>query len=261
MPARPSAAPGGGTLPAAPGGVREWLRSNFPAGVDLYRRLRYGRREQGPPPWPTGDFEEVFTAIYHQNLWMDERSASGQGSNLAQTEALRAELPGLLARAGVRTMLDAPCGDFHWMKEVELPVERYLGADIVEELVERNRRLYGGEKRAFVKLDVTRDAVPRVDLILCRDCLVHLSFADIRAALRNFKASGSRYLLTTTFTARAENHDEIRIGEWRPLNLQMPPFSFPEPIELLDEQCPHEGGNWRDKSLGLWPLDRLEVDG
>ena len=37
-------------------------------------------------------------------------------------------------------------------------------------------------------------------MILCRDCLVHLTFDDARAALQNLRRSGSKYLLTTTFT-------------------------------------------------------------
>ena len=68
--------------------------------------------------------------------------------------------------------------------------------------------------------DITRDALPRADVILCRDCLVHFSFKDIFAAIDNFKKSQSRYLLATTFIAFSENLD-VATGEWRRLN--MPP--------------------------------------
>jgi hypothetical protein len=101
-------------------------------------------------------------------------------------------------------------------------------------------------------------SVARADLILCRDCLVHLSYEDALAALGNMRASQSTWLLTTTFTGQDMNWD-IVTGEWRTINLERPPFDFPVPIALLDEECPHENGAYRDKMLGLWRLSDLEI--
>lgn len=86
-------------------------------------------------------------------------------------------------------------------------------------------------------------------MLLCRDCLVHLSHDQVKDAMRNVKRSAITYLLTTTFVRREANAD-IPTGEWRPLNLQRPPFDFPPPLRLIDEQCPHP--EFRDKALGLW---------
>ena len=66
-------------------------------------------------------------------------------------------------------------------------------------------------------------------MILCRDCLVHLPFRHVRRAVRNFKRSGARWLLTTTFCNRQTN-DDAAPGAWRPLNLCRDPFRFPEPF-------------------------------
>ena len=165
---------------------------------------------------------------------------------------MRLYLPRVIQDLGIRRMLDIPCGDWHWMREVPLDVD-YIGADIVPEIVARNQQLYGREGARFVVLDVVADDLPCVDLVFARDLLVHLSFDDVRAALRNLVKSGSIYLLTTTFTDRATNPD-IRTGNWRPLNLQKPPFCFPEPLRLIDEKCTEGDGSWGDKSLGLWRL-------
>jgi hypothetical protein len=59
-----------------------------------------------------------FTQIYEQNLWGNLEAVSAAGSSLAATKAVRSELPALLARLAVRHVLDAPCGDFTWMKEI-----------------------------------------------------------------------------------------------------------------------------------------------
>jgi hypothetical protein len=61
-------------------------------------------------------------------------------------------------------------------------------------------------------LDLTKDRLPKVDLILSRDALVHLSSRDCLAALANFKSSKSQYLLMTTFPAVIKNED-ILTGE------------------------------------------------
>ncbi|MFC4083740.1 class I SAM-dependent methyltransferase [Amycolatopsis samaneae] len=201
--------------------------------------------------------QERFTHIYQANLWGSDVSVSGQGSDLEQTRELRAGLPELFARFGVRTLLDLPCGDFGWLSGVELGVERYIGGDIVAELVDRNTERYGNAgSREFRVLDLTADPLPRADLVLCRDCLVHLSFADIRRAVDNLRRSGSRYLLTTTFGDLGANVD-IPTGDWRALNLCREPFGFPEPLAVLLEGCTEEGGAFADKALGLWEIADL----
>jgi hypothetical protein len=199
---------------------------------------------------PPIDTAAVFTRIYQGNLWGGRESVSGPGSDLVQTEQIRLALPGFLARRGVGRMLDIPCGDFNWMQHVDLDGVAYIGADVVSELVERNRR-FEAPGRSFAHLDLTKDPLPAVDLVFCRDCLVHLSFADIQAALENVAASDASYLLTTTFLDHEENRD-ISTGDWRPLNLCKPPFNLPAPLEVLSEACSQHNGRYRDKSLGLW---------
>lgn len=215
----------------------------------LYKGLR--RLIKGP-----SELERRFTEIYQQNGFGGKESVSGPGSDLSQTAAVREALPGLLKAIGAKTMLDAPCGDYFWMKEARLELDRYTGADIVAAIVAANNQKHADTKREFRVLDITRDLLPTVDLIFCRDCLVHLPYAAIFSAIKNFKRSGSKYLLTTTFTARPENHD-IPAGFWRPLNLQAAPFNFPAPEKLIDERCTEDGGKYPDKSMGLWKIENL----
>ncbi|OXM49440.1 hypothetical protein CFP71_30515 [Amycolatopsis thailandensis] len=197
--------------------------------------------------------QDRFTYIFRSRLWTSS-SVSGPGSESVQTQGLREQLPALLERFGVRTLLDLPCGDFGWLSEVDLDLDRYIGADIVTDLVEANAARFRDDPvREFRTLDLTGDPLPAADLVLCRDCLVHLSFADIERALSNLRRSGSRYLLTTTFTELGANND-IVTGDWRPLNLCREPFGFPEPLAVLVEGCTEEGGAYADKSLGLWEI-------
>jgi hypothetical protein len=181
---------------------------------------------------------------------------SGLGSDLAQTVEVRKHLPSLVAELHCASILDVPCGDYFWMSHIELNVDTYIGADIVSALVDANQKAFGDKHRAFVVLDLTRDELPRSDLVICRDCLVYLSFTDAQLALRNIKSSGARYLLATTFRARNRNHN-MPTGAWRPINLERPPFSLPPPIRFIDEHCTEGNGRFADKGLGLWLVTDL----
>ncbi|MDA9424050.1 MULTISPECIES: class I SAM-dependent methyltransferase [Bradyrhizobium] len=203
------------------------------------------------------DLAARFERIERTNLWGAANSASGLGSEDAATTAVREALPPLLQRLCVRSLLDAPCGDAGWIGRLELDID-YTGIDIVPSLIEANRRRVadGGSPGRFLVADITRDALPRADIILCRDCLVHLSFANINRAVAQFRMSDARFLLVTTFPEWEENRD-CEDGDWRALNMEKAPFNWPAPDALINERCEEGSGGWRDKSLGLWRLDQL----
>jgi hypothetical protein len=200
-----------------------------------------------------------FTRVYERNIFGSFESHSGEGSTLRQTATIRREIPALLRDLGAKSLLDAPCGDFNWLHQVDLGVERYTGMDIVPALIEADQRRFGGVAREFLCRDLIRDVLPATDVILCRDCLVHLSFRDAHMMLQNFKRSGSRYLLTTTFTGCDNNLDLTGTMLWRKLNLQRAPFNLPPPLRLINENCTEGGaGAYADKSLGLWRLEDVD---
>jgi len=228
-------------------GAKSFIKSAFPPGVWAYRRVREALSAHNIL---TPGMERLFSDIYLNNVWENRESVSGRGSTFERTGVIRSELPALLESVGAKSLLDAPCGDFNWMRHVDLRGVEYLGADVVPELVSRNRSTYGGAGRNFVVLDITRDELPKADVILCRDCLIHLSFKHARAAIDNFKRSNSKFLLATTHATVHENTD-TRTGGWRPVNLRLPPFNFPQPLRLLTEDA--EQG----KCLGMWSLEKL----
>lgn len=193
----------------------------------------------------------VFDKIYQTNAWGGV-SRSGPGSSMQQTAEVRRALPQLLRELDVSLMLDVPCGDLHWMSHVELPCG-YIGADVVEDIVLSNLERHASPRRKFMRLDARVDPLPLVDLILCRDMLVHFPLGDVSQTLRNMRDSGATWLLTTTFPLRTTNPD-ITLGEWRPLNLEAPPFNLPRPMMVINENCTEGGALYADKSLALWRL-------
>jgi hypothetical protein len=156
-------------------------------------------------------------------------------------------------------LLDAPCGEAGWIADCIQDVH-YTGVDIVSSLIAANvlRAKRGEIAGRFLTANITQDVLPGADLILCRDCLVHLSFDNIDRVVARFRASGARWLLTTSFPQFEVNSD-CEDRDWRALNMQCPPFNWPTPVELINEQCAEGDGGWRDKSLGLWRFADLPV--
>ncbi len=205
--------------------------------------------------------KELFTHIYNTHAWPGKESYSGPGSTLKETTIIRKKIPELLQEFNIKTLLDAPCGDFHWMQHTDLSfLETYIGIDIVEALINNNKKKYENENRQFICANIVTDPLPQADIIVCRDCLVHLRFQDIKQALQNMKKSGITYLLVTTYP-NTQLNQKLNITAprpWRSLNLQKPPFNFPKPLALINEGCKHDK-RYPDKSLGLWKLEDIDV--
>src|SRR5438046_2762088 len=154
-------------------------RSMIAAARRILARLRRPARTS------SSQQRDIFTAIFRRNDWGHPDSVSGPGSTIERGLQFRDEFVKVLRDVEIKSILDAPCGDFNWMRLVldDLDVE-YTGVDIVEALVRENA---ARDARQFRCLDFTPDELPRADAVLCRDELVHLSLADIRETKSNFE--------------------------------------------------------------------------
>ena len=196
--------------------------------------------------------ERIFSQIYQKHSWGGD-SVSGMGSDFQQTQLVRSHLPRLLGKYSIKSILDVPCGDFNWMQSVNLDGIQYIGGDIVPDLIIKNQKQYGSSSRSFSVLNLIKDDLPQADLLLCRDCLIHLSLRDIKLVLENILNSSTPYLLTTTYPLLLKNSDIIT-GDFRALNLTLPPFSFPPPLETIQEDLfpEHPENPNFIRELGLW---------
>lgn len=200
--------------------------------------------------------KDTFNYIYQKNHWAGKESISGKGSDLTQTTTIINEIPNLLKAYKINTFLDIPCGDFNWMQYMDLEGINYIGGDIVEALILKNQESFKKENVQFKTINLVEDNLPESDLLMSRDCFVHLSYENIFKAIHNIKLSKCEYLLATTFKDRTVNFDTTN-GHWRTLNLEIPPFNFPKPMHLINENCTEKNGRYKDKSLGLWKIKDL----
>jgi hypothetical protein len=198
----------------------------------------------------------VFSTIYNENLWGSNESHSGPGSHISTTKTIREKLPVLWKQYEIKTFLDVPCGDYNWMKEVPKNNIVYIGGDIVVNMIEENNQKYKTKNVSFEILDITKDILPTVDMIFCKDCLQHLSYESVFKALRNFKKSNSKYLLTTSYPLTVSNWD-IFDGDCRPLNLRKKPFKLSAPLQKIHEMG--WDGISEDKCMYLYKMDDIKI--
>jgi hypothetical protein len=212
-----------------------------PYGINLFPKAH--------PPNGEGDKrQDVFDEIFNKNLWGSASSRSGIGSELVFTQNYRAQLVEIIRQRNIRSMIDAPCGDLLWMKEVlrELDIN-YIGGDISPSLVSS---LINEFSHLDIRLfDICVDPFPDVDLWHCRDCFFHLPNKDIFFALKNFSRSNIPWILVTSHKSRIHKNLDVAVGGFRFLDLEKAPFNLsPATARLID----YEKGKQFPRFVGLW---------
>lgn len=198
--------------------------------------------------------EKIFTDIYNLNGWGDIESISGPGSRIENTVNLRKELIYLVNKLNIKSILDVPCGDMNWMSKVDLKNIRYYGFDIVKELIEQNKEKFKNKNYNFECKDAISDKLPQVDLILCRDLIIHFPIKEIWNLLNNFIKSNSKYLLITRDQSLDTYNKDIPFGSWSPRNLEKPPFNFSKSLyRVLD----HDNESRGYCTMGLYKISHL----
>jgi hypothetical protein len=141
-------------------------------------------------------------------MFRSAESRSGLGSELQYTVNARRLLERALRDLNVSSWIDAPCGDCNWQPAVRgIERVRYLGLDIVPELIANNNQRYADRPNfSFAVQDFVVIPLPFTpDLILNRDMIQHQSLRDGVRAYANLEASGATYLVTTWLDGDAPN--------------------------------------------------------
>ena len=207
--------------------------------------------------------KDRFELIYKTNFWSSKESKSGYGSEKMNTINIKKSIIDIIHNNNIKTILDAPCGDFNWIDDILSDDLQYIGADIVKDLINKNLKDYKKRNINFTELDITRDSLPNADLMICRDCLIHLSFEKIRLFFNNFKKSNIKFIMLTSYRFKDSQKNIINIdipdGEFREIDMSEPPFSLPKPIMEIqdkDEQTKKSGFYCY---LNLYSKDQIET--
>tara|TARA_R110002072_G_scaffold302060_2_gene483585 strand:+ start:9665 stop:10339 length:675 start_codon:yes stop_codon:yes gene_type:complete len=152
--------------------------------------------KQRKKPWPTKDAMEQ---IYTQHLWGGNEYDfySGEGSYISGiiNPYLNAVTSFLTSFEKPLVVCDLGCGDFNIGKELVRYTSKYIGVDIVPDLVDRNIEKYRDENLEFHCLNIAEDELPTGDCAIVRQVLQHLSNTEIQRIIS--KLSNYKYVILT----------------------------------------------------------------
>jgi hypothetical protein len=200
------------------------------------------------------DMKNLFTKIWKEGWWLTDdmkETKSGYGSSLKETQAVSKLLLEIIEDYNIRTIIDAACGDLNWLSRLELDIDRYIGYDIVDGIIEDNNKKYSNEVFSFKCGDVVVEDLPKSDLIICRYCFQHWIHESVMGCIDNFKKSRSTYLLATSHLDIDKNENE----RW--IDMRKSPFNFPEPLISIKEDKYFYVEN---ANICLWRLEDIDTN-
>jgi SAM-dependent methyltransferase len=196
---------------------------------------------------------KTFQIVYRDKLWGTDNNSrffSGVGSRSeasviyvdAMATIISTELKDL---QGVATIVDLGCGDFSVGARLleRLPAVRYVGCDVVPELIDHNCERYGSKSVQFRKIDIVSQNLPDGDICLVRQVFQHLPNRDIGCVLSKLRKYRAVFVTEGQPTVRegrvnpdkpanAEVRFDWRTGCGRGVELDQPPWNL-----TIEEVC------------------------
>jgi len=129
--------------------------------------------------------KEIFKKIYDEKKWGDDKKLySGPGSHEKELTIPYLKYVQDFLNEKNYTVTDLGCGDFNIGKELYTYSKKYIAIDIVEKLVEENKRKYINTNLYFKCINVLENKIPITDCIIIRQVLQHLDNNSIEIILK-----------------------------------------------------------------------------
>ena len=192
--------------------------------------------------------KDVFTRVYRENDWGGKVGdfCSGSGSNEYLASIYADMVKNFIKERHISTIVDLGCGDFVVGRKLLEEGIIYIGVDIVDELVERNRSTFSNANVSFVSLDIISDPLPEGELCLIRQVFQHLSNSQIVEVIN--KLGNYKYVLITEHYPSDHLHmipnkgkphgGDTRIVDNSAVYLDLPPFNMKILRKMLEVEVP-----------------------
>ena len=207
--------------------------------IRLFKEMKENGRKRIKKPWPT---KAAMEQVYKMKLWGGPRSDfySGAGSHRPEIVQpyINAVITFLKSFDNPLTVCDLGCGDFNVGSNLVQYTKKYVAADIVGDLIERNKERFKEENLEFICLDITADNLPYGNCVILRQVFQHLSNGEVQSIVD--KLSSFKYVILTehvpegAFTPNKEiiSGQGTRLKKQSGIDLLAPPFN----LKVLEER-------------------------
>lgn len=169
---------------------------------------------------------EIFTDIYKQELW-GKGKGSGAGSSAYITAEYREFLRKFIKDHKIKSICDFGCGDFQFMKLIDLQDIAYVGLDCVPSIIDNNNRLYSNSTTNFrLQKEEKKINANEFDLLIIKDVFIHWKNQEIIDFLNELKNYDFKYILITNQVDKDYNEDIHTTGEYHSVDLNKEPFNI-----------------------------------
>lgn len=126
--------------------------------------------------------KKIFGKIYNENLWTYKNIKSGQGS---QGKFLNFSVKLIKKKKYInnKKVCSIGCGDFNFGKEIYKLSNKYIGTDIVQGLINLNKKKFRSKKLTFKCLDAINEKLPYAEVYIVRQVFQHLKNENIKKIL------------------------------------------------------------------------------
>jgi hypothetical protein len=130
------------------------------------------------------------------------------------------------------SVCDLGCGDFNVGRQLLAFPKKYIAVDIAENVINYNKAKYAHNNLEFQCLDISKDKLPKGDVVILRQVLQHVSNKEVHSVLNKLKQY--KYVILTEHLPNQEfvpNKDiisgqGIRIKNQSGLIITKKPFNF-----------------------------------
>ena len=184
--------------------------------------------------------KDIFKTIYSKKMWAGEKKKikfySGLGSHSEElTNKYIIEVAKFFTIISQKTKrCRLRCGDFAIGSKIRDKCDRYYGIDIVDELIEENKKKFKNLSVEFLSLDITNDQLPSADICTVRLVLQHMSNESIHKFIKNINNKYKFLIVTEHFPSPEKfvpninkpSGSDTRFYDNSAVDLNAPPFNL-----------------------------------
>tara|TARA_B100001175_G_C19178862_1_gene481110 strand:- start:45 stop:608 length:564 start_codon:yes stop_codon:yes gene_type:complete len=167
--------------------------------------------------------KEEFTYIYDNEKW-GVNKGSGEGSRPKFNIDYIAFLEHFLKTNNIKSVIDFGCGDWQFSQYVDWSNIDYLGLDVVDSVIEENKKRFEIDNISFVSSTNVFDYLKDRELIIIKDTVMHWPNEIIVEFMDKLITYDIKILMVNSF-GQSKKRMLKRIGGFSRLDYDMYPLN------------------------------------